>query len=64
MGFSSDVFWPKRMIVEFALRLIKRYARTRLYDTQAARYVTLRDLRSWVAKGIALSLSTPKRATT
>jgi polyhydroxyalkanoate synthesis repressor PhaR len=34
-------------------RLIKRYARSRLYDTQAARYVTLRDLRSWVAKGIA-----------
>ena len=34
-------------------RLIKRYARTRLYDTQAACYVALGDLRSWAAKGIA-----------
>jgi polyhydroxyalkanoate synthesis repressor PhaR len=32
-------------------RLIKRYARTRLYDTQEARYVTISDLRQWVAKG-------------
>jgi polyhydroxyalkanoate synthesis regulator protein len=34
-------------------RLIKRYARTRLYDTQAARYVSLRDLRVWAARGVA-----------
>ena len=32
-------------------RLIKRYARSRLYDTEAACYVTLSDLRAWtVAK--------------
>jgi polyhydroxyalkanoate synthesis regulator protein len=36
-----------------APRIVKRYARSRLYDTQAARYVTLRDLRAWAARGIA-----------
>jgi polyhydroxyalkanoate synthesis repressor PhaR len=34
-------------------KLVKRYARSRLYDTQAARYVTLTELRSWASKGIA-----------
>jgi polyhydroxyalkanoate synthesis repressor PhaR len=34
-------------------KLVKRYARSRLYDTEAACYVTLADLRSWVSKGIA-----------
>ena len=34
------------------MKLIKRYARSRLYDTQAARYVTVADLRSWTAKGV------------
>jgi polyhydroxyalkanoate synthesis repressor PhaR len=33
-------------------KLIKRYARTRLYDTQEARYVTISDLREWIAKGL------------
>jgi polyhydroxyalkanoate synthesis regulator protein len=28
-------------------KLIKRYARTRLYDTQEARYVTISELREW-----------------
>jgi polyhydroxyalkanoate synthesis repressor PhaR len=33
-------------------RLVKRYARSRLYDTEAAAYVTLSDLRDWALKGI------------
>jgi polyhydroxyalkanoate synthesis regulator protein len=32
--------------------LVKRYARSRLYDTAEARYVTLDDLRQWQARGI------------
>ena len=31
--------------------LIKRYARSRLYDTVAGRYVSLEDLRNWTARG-------------
>lgn len=34
-----------------ALRLVKRYAKTRLYDTVAASYVTLADLRAWKITG-------------
>jgi len=34
-------------------KLVKRYARHRLYDTEEARYVTLSDLQSWAAMGIA-----------
>ena len=30
-------------------RLVKRYARSRLYDTHTARYVTVDDLRSCVS---------------
>jgi len=33
-------------------KLVKRYARSRLYDTQAARYVTVADLLWWASKGI------------
>jgi polyhydroxyalkanoate synthesis regulator protein len=33
-------------------KLVKRYARTRLYDTEALRYVTVADLMLWVSKGI------------
>lgn len=33
-------------------KLIKRYARQRLYDTQALRYVTIADLRAWAARGV------------
>jgi polyhydroxyalkanoate synthesis regulator protein len=31
-------------------RLVKRYGRHRLYDTQSARYVTVADLRAWAAR--------------
>jgi polyhydroxyalkanoate synthesis regulator protein len=33
--------------------LIKRYARSRLYDKTNRRYVSLDQLRDWAAKGIA-----------
>jgi polyhydroxyalkanoate synthesis regulator protein len=45
-------------------RLVKRYARSRLYDTEAVRYVTLADLKEWPARGQHLPLSTPKQAKT
>jgi polyhydroxyalkanoate synthesis regulator protein len=35
-------------------KLVKRYALTRLYDTEAARYVTVAELRAWLAQGIAV----------
>jgi PHB/PHA accumulation regulator DNA-binding domain len=37
-------------------KLVKRYARSRLYDTQAARYVTLADLQEWQARGLAFTV--------
>jgi polyhydroxyalkanoate synthesis regulator protein len=37
-------------------KLIKRYARSRLYDTEAARYVTLADLGAWQARGLAFAV--------
>ena len=36
--------------------LVKRYARTRLYDTVHACYVTPDDVRRWVARGMAVSV--------
>jgi polyhydroxyalkanoate synthesis regulator protein len=33
--------------------LIKRYARSRLYDTASGRYVTIDDLRQWRRKRVA-----------
>jgi polyhydroxyalkanoate synthesis regulator protein len=33
-------------------KLITRYARHRLHDTQALRYVTVTELRAWAAEGI------------
>jgi polyhydroxyalkanoate synthesis regulator protein len=32
--------------------LVKLYSGSRLYDTAAARYVTLDDLRRWQAQGV------------
>ena len=32
--------------------LVKRYARSRLYDTCTSRYVSLDELRDWKARGI------------
>jgi len=34
-------------------KLIKRYSGSRLYDTEALRYVTIDDLMVWVSKGIS-----------
>jgi len=33
--------------------LVKRYARSRLYDPANRRYVSLEQLRAWAANGIA-----------
>jgi polyhydroxyalkanoate synthesis repressor PhaR len=33
-------------------RLVKRYGRCRLYDTEGALYVTLADLRAWLLEGV------------
>ena len=33
-------------------RLVKRYARSRLYDTLASRYVTVSELRDWRMRGV------------
>mgnify|MGYP001148921026 FL=1 len=33
--------------------LVKRYGRSRLYDTGRGQYVTLTDLRGWQRRGIA-----------
>ncbi|WP_083528739.1 polyhydroxyalkanoate synthesis regulator DNA-binding domain-containing protein [Hyphomicrobium sp. CS1BSMeth3] len=33
--------------------LVKRYGRSRLYETGRGRYVTLADLRGWLRRGIA-----------
>ena len=37
-------------------KLVKRYARSRLYDTETARYVTLADLQQWRARGLAFAV--------
>jgi polyhydroxyalkanoate synthesis regulator protein len=33
--------------------IVKRYARSRLYDTAGCRYVSVDELRSWAAAGVA-----------
>jgi polyhydroxyalkanoate synthesis regulator protein len=33
--------------------LIKRYARDRLYDTVAGRYLTVADLQEWMARAVS-----------
>jgi polyhydroxyalkanoate synthesis regulator protein len=37
-------------------KVIKRYGRSRLYDAEAARYVTLADLKDWQAHGISFAV--------
>jgi polyhydroxyalkanoate synthesis regulator protein len=36
--------------------LVKRYARSRLYDTSRPRYVTVDELRDWERKGIIFTV--------
>jgi polyhydroxyalkanoate synthesis regulator protein len=36
--------------------LIRRYARSRLYDTISRRYVSLAQLRAWAAEGLPFSV--------
>lgn len=33
--------------------IVKRYGRSRLYDTRRGRYVTLTDLRDWLRRGVS-----------
>jgi polyhydroxyalkanoate synthesis regulator protein len=33
--------------------VVKHYARDRLYDTAAGRYLTIADLRKWAARAVA-----------
>jgi polyhydroxyalkanoate synthesis regulator protein len=35
---------------------VKRYARSRLYDATNRRYVSIEQLRAWVAEGVAFSV--------
>ncbi|MFY9968500.1 MAG: polyhydroxyalkanoate synthesis regulator DNA-binding domain-containing protein [Roseiarcus sp.] len=42
---------PKRKSI-----LVKRYGRSRLYDTTARRYVSVEQLRAWAAEGVALAV--------
>ena len=36
--------------------VVKRYARSRLYDPAGQRYVSLEQLRDWAAEGVAFSV--------
>jgi polyhydroxyalkanoate synthesis regulator protein len=36
--------------------LVRRYARSRLYDTVRGRYLTVEDLRRWLRDGIAFQV--------
>jgi polyhydroxyalkanoate synthesis regulator protein len=36
--------------------LVKRYARSRLYDTTNRRYVSVEQLRAWLAEGVTFSV--------
>src|SRR5215467_7903514 len=46
---AYHVFMPNHV---FMPKLVNRYARTRLYDTEALRYVLVVKLMLWVSKGI------------
>jgi polyhydroxyalkanoate synthesis regulator protein len=41
--------------------LVKRYRRSRLYDTAEGRYVTVDDLRQWRREGIAFWVQDDRR---
>lgn len=36
--------------------LVKRYARSRLYDATNRRYVSVEQLRAWLAEGVTFSV--------
>jgi polyhydroxyalkanoate synthesis repressor PhaR len=36
--------------------LVRRYARNRLYDTVARRYLTVDDLRQWIKDGVSFQV--------
>ncbi len=41
------------MVVAAAAVLVKCYAGSRLYDTSAGRYVSLEELRQWLARRVS-----------
>ena len=36
--------------------IVKRYARSRLYDAEHQRYVSIEQLRSWATEGVAFAV--------
>jgi polyhydroxyalkanoate synthesis regulator protein len=36
--------------------LVKRYARSRLYDAENQRYVSIEQLKGWAAEGVAFTV--------
>jgi polyhydroxyalkanoate synthesis regulator protein len=50
---------PRDYLICYTLampKLVKRYARSRLYDTEAACYVTVADLQRWRARRVAFTV--------
>ena len=38
------------------MTIVKRYARSRLYDVTHGRYVTVEELREWVERGVSFAV--------
>jgi polyhydroxyalkanoate synthesis regulator protein len=53
--YARSKAWEKAMSEPQPI-LVKRYGKSRLYDTSGARYVTLEDLREWTKRGIAFEV--------
>lgn len=47
--------WPTALATTMS-RLIKRYGRSRFYDPEAARYVTLAEPQEWQTRGLAFTV--------
>jgi polyhydroxyalkanoate synthesis regulator protein len=50
----APLLWKRESAMATGPILIKRYARSRLYDTTRGRYVTVEELRQWQREGVAL----------
>jgi hypothetical protein len=58
VGGASVIEWPSAMEMRMPARrakpiLVKRYARSRLYDATNQHHVSLEQLRDWAAKGVS-----------
>jgi polyhydroxyalkanoate synthesis regulator protein len=47
---------PSRRNRNTRIIIVRRYARSRLYDTVAGRYLTVDDLRQWLGDGVAFQV--------